>query len=72
MLDTVCRCSKLPLPLEEGWGEGIAMAPTHLFSSYPSGPKTQGEFSFFGYSLGPHPGPLPKGEGDYRQILDTL
>ena len=46
MLDTVCRCSKLPLPLGEGGGEGIAMAPTHLFSSYPSEPKTQGEFSF--------------------------
>ena len=46
MLDTVCRCSKLPLALGEGWDEGIAMERNPSFSSYPSGPKTQGEFSF--------------------------
>src|SRR5437773_12525290 len=40
---------KLPLPLGEGWGEGLRRASTQYL------------FSFF--ALSPHPNPLPKGEG---------
>jgi len=37
----------LPLPLGEGWGEGLAIQSSFVWSS----------------ALSPHPGPLPLGEG---------
>jgi hypothetical protein len=43
--------NSLPLPLGEGWGEGLHEEPEHIFLSP---------------LLGPHPNPLPEGEGIYR------
>ena len=48
----------LPLPLGEGWGEGLTARRiwTELFS---------------GHAVGPHPNPLPRGEGTgviYAQV----
>jgi len=57
--------SKRPLPLGEGWGEGLANTaryPTPIF------------FSF--YASRPHPSPLPEGEGNKKptslQFLGAL
>src|SRR5205809_4869933 len=57
--------SKRPLPLGEGWGEGLANTPRHPIPFF---------FSF--YASRPHPSPLPEGEGNkkptYRQFLGAL
>ena len=57
--------SKRPLPLGEGWGEGLANTLRHPIPFF---------FSF--YASRPHPSPLPKGEGNkkptYRQFLGAL
>src|SRR5438105_8651424 len=57
--------SKRPLPLGEGWGEGVANTARH---------PTPFFFSF--YASRPHPSPLPEGEGNkkptYRQFLGAL
>src|SRR5438445_10864309 len=57
--------SKRPLPLGEGWGEGLANT-----ARYPS------PFFFSFYASRPHPSPLPEGEGNkrpaYRQFLGAL
>ena len=51
-----------PLPLGEGWGEGLA-----------STAKLPHSFFLFLYASRPHPGPLPEGEGNkkpvYRQFI---
>jgi len=55
---------KRPLPLGEGWGEGLATKPKILlsFSIGADREKDEGEFSFLVTQLRPHPGPLPEGE----------
>src|SRR5437660_2190768 len=57
--------SKRPLPLGEGWGEGLANT-----ASYPT------LFFFSFYASRPHPSPLPEGEGNKkptnRQFLGAL
>src|SRR5437870_586321 len=57
--------SKRPLPLGEGWGEGLANTLRHLIPFF---------FSF--YASRPHPSPLPEGEGNKRatcrQFLGAL
>ena len=70
MLDTVCRWSKLPLPLGEGWSDGIAMAPTHLSLLIRADQRRKESF-LFRLLTRPSPRPSPKGRGDYLQILDT-
>ena len=66
-IDSVCQefVGKRPLPLGEGWGEGLAMTPKYFFLlSYRSGHEKDGvEFSFLVTQLRPHPSPLPMGEG---------
>src|SRR5947199_8200188 len=56
--------SKRPLPLGEGWGEGLANT-----ARYPT------PFFFSFYASRPHPRPLPMGEGEkkptYRQLLGS-
>ena len=61
-----------PSPLGEGWGEGLAMEcnPPYLLPERAEERKG-GESSLFGYSLGPHPNPLPKGEGVYLSSPHT-
>ena len=57
---------KRPLLLGEGWGEGLATKTQNTSFSFFIGAdrkKDGGEFSFLITQLGPHPGPLPKGEG---------
>ena len=66
---------KLPLPLGEGRGEGLATKPKTLLSPFLIGADRKedgGEFSFLFTQLHPHPSPLPKGEGVYLQNLGTL
>jgi len=57
--------SKRPLPLGEGWGEGLANT-----ASYPT------PFFFSFYASRPDPSPLPEGDGNktptYRQFLGAL
>src|SRR5258708_34220665 len=56
--------TSLPLPLGEGWGEGLAMSQS-LFVVSSSEPPAKKEKGFFHRSsLPPPPGPLPKGEGE--------
>ena len=57
-----------------GRGEGLATKPKILLFPSLSGRrgKDGGEFSFLVTQLGPHPNPLPKGEGVYLQNLGTL
>ena len=73
--DSVCQdfVGKRPLPLGEGWGEGLATKPEIRFSPfYRGGQEKGGEFSFLVTQLRPHPGPLPKGEGVTYKFLSTL
>ena len=67
--------SKLPLPLGEGWGEGVAeylekKTLLHLFPARPY--KTGRERSVLGFVARPSPRPSPKGRGSYLRILLTL
>ena len=58
---------KLPLPLGEGWGEGLATKPKTLLSPFLIGANRKedgGEFSFLFTQLHPHPSPLPVQTGD--------
>ena len=56
----------------ESWGEGPVMEcnPPYLLPERAEERKG-GESSLFGYSLGPHPNPLPKGEGVYLSSPHT-
>lgn len=56
---------RLPLPLGEGRGEGLATEPkTNSYSSYAGGSEnTKRNDSAFSLSSAPLPGPLPLGEG---------
>src|SRR5437016_10095100 len=72
--DSVCQdfVGKRPLPLGEGWGEGLATKPKILFSPFLSerrGKRMKESFLFLFTQLRPHPGPLPKGEGVTYKFL---
>ena len=71
--DSVCQdfVGKRPLPLGEGWGEGLATKPKILLSFFIGADmkKDGGEFSFLATQLRPSPCPLPKGEGVTYEFL---
>ena len=55
----------LPLPLGEGWGEGVLAAERGAEGAAWAGPSVgQG-----GAARPPHPGPLPEGEGEAAVVL---
>src|SRR5258708_34652656 len=56
--------TSLPLPLGEGWGEGLAMSQSLFVVSSSEHPAKKEKGFFHRSSLPPHPGPLPKGEGE--------
>ena len=59
----------LPIPLGEGWGEGIEEqcknSSPYLFPVWMREKRTKG-----GCVLSPHPNPLPKGEGMLLKITN--
>ena len=69
--DSVCQdfVGKRPLPLGEGWGEGLATKPKILFSPFLSeraGKRMEESFLFLLLSYALTPAHSKKGEGVYK------
>src|SRR5438132_10565036 len=81
-IKTQCLCADpfhfhlLPLPLGEGWGEGLAENKTHHRSLFVGCAEEEEKGLELRRCVGPHPSPLPKGEGifirDIRMINDPV